>query len=293
MVSEINVRVAENRVLHAYTHGAGGTAVMWFHGTPNIGTPPAPLFADADRLGVRFAGYDRPGYGGSTARPDRSVASAAADVAAVADALGLERFAVFGHSGGGPHALAAAALLGDRVTAAVSISGLAPFSADGLDWFAGIGPAGQASLRAAVAGRAAKEAHAAAPNDAMPDFSEADWAALEGDWGWFGSVVEPALKAGPAPLIDDDLAYVRDWGFDPATITAPVLLVHGGDDRMVPAAHSEWLGRRIPGAETLIVPGEGHISVLPPTAVRSLEWIVGRGARPDGADPSTFSGGGI
>jgi pimeloyl-ACP methyl ester carboxylesterase len=292
MVSEINVRVDENRVLHAYTHGAGRTAVMWFHGTPNIGTPPAPLFADADRLGVRFAGYDRPGYGGSTARPDRDVASAAADAAAVADALGLDRFAVFGHSGGGPHALATAALLGDRVTAAVSISGLAPMSADGLDWFAGIGPAGEASLRAAVRGRAAKEAHQAAAGDTMPDFPPADWTALEGDWGWFGSVVEPAKQAGPAPLIDDDLAYVRDWGFDPALITAPVLLVHGGDDRIVPAAHSEWLGGRITGAETLIVPGEGHISVLPVTAAKALEWIVDREARTDGAGPSATQGAG-
>ena len=291
MVTEFNVRVDE-RVLHGYTHGAGGTAVMWLHGTPNIGSPPAPLFADAQRLGVRFAGYDRPGYGGSTARPGRDVASAAADVAAVADALGLDRFAVFGHSGGGPHALAAAALLPDRVTAAVSIAGLAPITADGQDWFAGMGPAGQASLRAAVRGRAAKEAHEATAGDTVPDFRPADWAALEGDWGWFGSVVEPAQEAGPGPLIDDDLAYVRDWGFDPAVIAVPVLLVHGGDDRMVPAAHSGWLGRRIPGAEVLIVPGEGHISVLPPTAVRSLEWVVGRGARPDGAGPSTFSGGG-
>jgi pimeloyl-ACP methyl ester carboxylesterase len=261
---------------------------MWFHGTPNIGAPPVPLFAAAERLGLRFVAYDRPRYGGSTARPGRDIASAAADVAAVADARGLDRFAVLGHSGGGPHALACAALLDGRVTAAVAISGLAPPDADGLDFFAGMGPGGAASLRAALAGRPAKEAYESTGHP--PDFGPDDWAALEGPWGWFGSVVEPAAAPGPAALIDDDLAYVAPWGFDPARIAVPVLLVHGAGDRVVPAAHSEWLARRIPGAEALIVPGTGHISVLPAAAERALEWIARRGARADDAGPSPGAG---
>jgi pimeloyl-ACP methyl ester carboxylesterase len=256
--------------LHMYDHGHGDLVVMWHHGTPNIGAPPAPLFADAARLGIRFISYDRPGYGGSAPRPDRSVASAAADALLVADTLGVGRFAVLGHSGGGPHALACAALLPSRVTAAVSISGLAPRSAPGLDWFAGMGPESAASLRAADAGRPAKEAYH--PSDDV-DFTPADWAALSGEWGWFGSVVTPALANGPAPLNDDDLAYVRDWGFDPADIKAPALLIHGADDRMVPSAHSTWLAGRIPAAELKIVPGAGHLSVLPPTATTALEWL--------------------
>jgi pimeloyl-ACP methyl ester carboxylesterase len=256
--------------LHTYDHGDGDLVVMWHHGTPNIGAPPAPLFAAASRLGIRFIGYDRPGYGGSEPRRDRTIASGASDAAAVADALGVGRFAVLGHSGGGPHALACAALLPDRVIAAVSISGLAPRSADGLDWFAGMGPGSEASLRAAAAGRAAKEAFE--PSEDI-DFTPADLAALEGEWGWFGSVVAPAVAAGPGPLNDDDLAYAGDWGFDPATITAPVLLVHGSDDRMVPSAHSAWLAGRIPSAELLIEPGAGHISVLPATGGRALEWL--------------------
>jgi pimeloyl-ACP methyl ester carboxylesterase len=268
----------DGRTLHAYSWGAGDRVVMWHHGTPNVGTPPAPLFAAAERLGVRFIGYDRPGYGRSTAVPDRPVWSAATDAAVVADALGVDRFAVLGHSGGGPHALACAALLPGRVTAAVSISGLAPFTADGLDWFAGIGPAGVASLRAAADGRAAKEAYVADPAATGIDFTAADWAALEGAWGWFGSVVEPAVASGPAPLIDDDLAYVGDWGFDPAAIATPVLLVHGADDLVVPAAHSAWLAGRIKGAELRLAPGAGHISVLPEHAEDALAWAatVGR-----------------
>lgn len=269
---ERDVRTADGRTLHAYDRGHGDRVVMWHHGTPNIGRPPQPLFAEADRLGLRFVSYDRPGYGGSTPRPGRTVATAAADAAAVADALGVGAFAVLGHSGGGPCALACAALLPARVTAAVSIAGLAPFDAAGLDWFAGMGPAGRASLRAAAAGRAAKEAHeSGAP--AEPDFLPADWAALDGEWGWFGSVVEPALAGGPAPLIDDDLGYVSPWGFDPAAITVPVRLVHGTGDRVVPSAHSSWLAGRIGSAALHLADGAGHISVLPATASEVLRGL--------------------
>lgn len=271
MVRELDISTADVRTLHAYDSGSGDRAVMWHHGTPNIGAPPRPLFAAGDRLGIRFISYDRPGYGGSTPLPGRDIASAAADAAAVADALGVASFAVFGHSGGGSHALACAALLPGRVTAAVSISGLAPYIADGLDWFAGMGPGSEASLRAAAAGRAVKEAHEATESE--PDFLPADWAALDGEWGWFGSVVGPAMAGGPAPLIDDDLAYVDQWGCDPATITAPVLLIHGSDDLIVPSTHSEWLSRHIPKAQLRKAPGEGHISVLPAMAVQAMEWL--------------------
>jgi pimeloyl-ACP methyl ester carboxylesterase len=275
MTVEIDVARPDGRTLHAYDASPGDVdrvAVVWQHGTPNIGAPPEPLFAQADRLGLRWVSYDRPGYGGSTPNPDRDVASAAADVAAVVDALGIERFAVLGHSGGGPHALACAALLADRVLAAVSISGLAPFDADGLDWFAGMGEASAAALRAATQGRAAKEAFEASGTDAPPDFIAADEEALGDDWAWVLDVVRPALAAGPAPAIDDDLAYVSPWGFDPAQVRAPALFVHGARDRMVPAAHGEWLSRRCRGAELRIAPGEGHVSVLRHSPA-ALSWL--------------------
>ena len=260
---ELDVAAGDGRTLHAYDTGPGGDlVVVWHHGTPNIGIPPEPLFEASARLGIRWVSYDRPGYGGSTPNPGRSVATAAADVAAVADALGVERFAVLGHSGGSPHALACAALLADRVTAALAGAGLAPFDAAGLDWFAGMAPAGLGSLGAAAAGRAAKEAYEARTDTPELEFTQADLAALRGRWGWFGSVVAPAVAAGPAALIDDDLAYVHPWGFDPATITAPVLLMHGGRDRVVPPSHSEWLATRCPTAELRVLPEEGHLSVL-------------------------------
>ncbi|MFI5841657.1 alpha/beta fold hydrolase [Catenuloplanes sp. NPDC051500] len=263
-MDELTVPAADGRTLHVYDRGSGARVVLWHHGTPNIGTPPRPLFDAADRLGVRLIGYDRPGYGGSTPLPGRDIASAARDAAVVADALGVGTFAVLGHSGGGPHALACAALLPGRVTAAASISGLAPFSEE-WDWFAGMGPSGVAGLRAARDGRAVE--------DSGVDFTPADWAALEGEWGWFGEVVGPAVASGPEPQRADDRAYVSPWGFDPAGIAVPVLLVHGADDLVVPAAHARHVH---PEAELWITPGAGHISVLPPTAERALEWLAVR-----------------
>ncbi|MGM1062700.1 alpha/beta fold hydrolase [Saccharothrix sp. Mg75] len=270
---EFDVELPGGPVLHACDTGGDGLPVVWHHGTPNLGAPPAPLFADAARLGLRWLSFDRSGYGGSSGRPGRDVASAAVCAAAVADAAGVGRFAVVGHSGGGPHALACGALLGGRVVAVVSVAGLAPYGAEGLDWFAGMAESGGASLRAAVAGRAVKPAFEASGEEREPGFTSADWAALEGEWSWFGSVVGPALGAPGA--VDDDLAYVAPWGFDPADVVAPVLLVHGGEDRVVPAAHSRWLAGRCAGAELRVSAGDGHLSVLS-SAVSCLEWVRAR-----------------
>ncbi|MEU3063867.1 alpha/beta hydrolase [Streptomyces subrutilus] len=279
-MKETDLELGDGRVLHVYDTGHGpredGPAVFWHHGTPNTGAPPAPLLPAARRLGVRWVSYDRPGYGGSTPRPGRDIASAAGDAAAVADALHIDRFAVVGHSGGGPHALACAALLPDRVLGAVGVAGLAPFGADGLDWYAGMTPGGAASLRAAAEGRAAKELHEAEAEFDPEMFTPADHAALDGEWSWFGEVVGPAVAAGPGPLIDDDLAYVAPWGFDPALIAAPVLVLHGGADRVVPAAHGVWLADRCPAGELWLRPDEGHISVLGDAAA-ALEWLVRHG----------------
>jgi len=284
VVTETNLKLGDGRTLHVYDTGTGDAdgrlTVFWHHGTPNIGAPPEPLFAAAAQLGIRWVSYDRPGYGGSTPYRDRDVASAAADASSVADALGIDRFAVMGHSGGGPHALACGALLPERVLGVVSVAGLAPFGAEGLDFFAGMAASGVASLRAAAEGREAKESYeASADEDTDPGFVPADLAALEGEWSWFIRVVRPAIENGPGGLIDDDLAYVASWGFDPAQVIAPTLFLHGGRDRVVPSSHGEWLARRCPSAELRLCPDDGHISVLNSGAA-AMEWLsehAGRG----------------
>lgn len=273
---ETDLELSDGHTLHMYDTGAddayGRLAVFWHHGTPNIGAPPEPLFPAAEKLGIRWVSYDRPGYGGSTPHPGRDVASAAADVSSIADALGIDRFAVMGHSGGGSHALACGALLPERVVGVVSVAGLAPFGAEGLDWFAGMSASGVSSLRAAAEGRAAKERYEASGAEYDPEFTPADFDALSGAWSWLNDVVGPAVESGPGGLIDDDLAYVAPWGVDPARAIVPVLILHGGRDRVVPSSHGEWLARCCPSAELRLYPDEGHISVLGSSA-SAMGWL--------------------
>jgi pimeloyl-ACP methyl ester carboxylesterase len=270
---EIDLTLPDGGRLHAYdTGGDGRLAVLWHHGTPNIGAPPKPLFAAADRLGIRWISYDRPGYGGSPRTPGRTVGTAGTWATTVADALGIERFAVMGHSGGGSHALATGAQLPDRVLAVVSAAGLAPPDAEGLDWWAGMGDSGIAALTAAKEGLAAKEAYETSGAEYDLQFTPADFAAFESGWSWFGEVVGPAEAGGPGGHVDDDIAYITPWGCDPAQITAPVLLVQGALDKVVPSGHAEWLAKRCPRADLRLVPDGGHISVMT-SGEAALEWI--------------------
>ncbi|MEP7023266.1 MAG: alpha/beta hydrolase [Actinomycetota bacterium] len=276
MVTETDLGLPDGRTLHIYDTGRGDGGqrlpVFWHHGTPNTGAPPEPLFPAADEHAVRWVSHDRPGYGGSSPQPGRDVAAVAADVASIADALGLGQFAVMGHSGGGPHALACAALLPDRVLGVVSMAGLAPLGAAGLDWFAGMAAAGAAELHAAGDGRTALADLLESSGFDPEIFTPADHAALSGDWSWLGDIAGQALAGGLDGMLDDDLAYVSPWGFRPGPVTAPVLFLHGSQDRIVPSTHSEWLARQCRPAQLWLRPGDGHISVLS-SAPAALGWL--------------------
>ena len=282
MLTETDLELGDGRRLHVYDSGDGRDArltVFWHHGTPNLGPPPQPLFPAAARLGIRWVSYDRPGYGRSTPQPDRDLAAAADEVASVADALGIGRFGVMGHSGGSNHALACGALLGERVLGVVGMAGLAPFHAEGLDWFGGMAASGAARLRAAARGRAALEDYLASAEFDPEEFTPADHAALAGAWSWLGEVAGQAQAGGlPGGMVDDELAYVAPWEFDPGQVRAAVLLVHGGQDRIVPSSHAEWLARRIRSAELWLRPEEGHISVLG-SAEAALGWLGEHGSQ--------------
>jgi pimeloyl-ACP methyl ester carboxylesterase len=273
MVYERDLRLEDGRTLHAYDSGADAAdacTVVWHHGSPQTGAPLDPLLSAAARRGIRLLSYGRPSYGGSSPSPGRDVASAAADVGRLADAFGVSRFAVMGASGGGPHALACAALLGDRVTGAVCLASLAPFTED-FDWFAGM--ASDGGLRAAAAGREARARYAASDEFDESSFTPADWAALSGDWASLGADAGRAGAAGPDGLIDDDVAFVGPWGFDVTRIDAPVLLVHGGQDRIVPPAHAHWLMRHCQTPELWLRPADGHVSILDACPL-AMDWLM-------------------
>jgi pimeloyl-ACP methyl ester carboxylesterase len=223
--------------------------------------------ADAERRGVRLISYDRPGYGGSTAQPGRSVADCARDVRVICEALGIERMAMWGHSGGGPHVLACAALLPDLVPAVASLASLAPYDADGLDWLAGFSPGAVDEVRLMLADEAGARAlfsqerekllgvsPAQAALDLQAYSPDADLALLADE----AVSLQQALAPGIEGSWDDCVGQMTSWGFDVAQISVPVLLLHGGRDRAVPFSHGQWLAAHIPGAEAWFFEEEGH-----------------------------------
>lgn len=283
------VPAADGRRLAVHEGGdPNGLPVVVHHGSPSSGLLYEPWLDHAAANGIRLVGFDRAGYGGSTRLPGRSIAAAAGDAVAIADALGFERFATWGISGGGPHALACAALGGDRVTAAASLAGVAPWGADGLDWLAGMGEANVAEFEAVLEGEEAlrpvaeqerAKMLAAGPEElrAVLDtlLGDADRSVLTGGVAtWMDAADHEGLRASADGWVDDDLAFASSWGFDPAAIAKPVLIVQGGDDRFVPRAHGEWLAARVPGAEAWIDDAEGHLTLLEHRVPDVHEWLL-------------------
>jgi pimeloyl-ACP methyl ester carboxylesterase len=278
MVIERDVQLGDGRVLHAYDSGPDAAArlvLVWHHGSPQTGAPLEPVMAAAAARGIRVLSYGRPSYGGSSPNPGRDVASSAADVAAVVDAFGVDRFAAMGASGGGPHALAGAALLPGRVTGVVSIAGIAPYT-DAFDWFDGMRSPG--GLRAARQGREARERFAETEEFDPEQFLPADFAALEGEWASLGADVGRSEAFGPGGLIDDDVAFTKPWGFDLGNVEAPVLLVQGEGDRVVPRRHASWMLSRLPNAQLWVRLDDGHVSVLS-TVPDAMDWLLANEGR--------------
>jgi pimeloyl-ACP methyl ester carboxylesterase len=258
-------------------HGPPDGRALVFH----VGTPNAPdvfpLLTDAlDERGWQLVAYARPGYAGSARREGRSVADAAADTAAVLDDLGIDRFVTIGWSGGGPHALACAALLPDRCDAAASLAGVAPFDAEGLDFLAGMGPENVEEFSVAARSRTELEAFLERDAEKLATVTggeigaslgglvdDVDREALTGELAeTMARMLRRALSTGIAGWLDDDLAFVKPWGFDLSQITVPVSIWQGAHDQMVPFAHGEWLAAHVPGARVHLYDDEGHISLV-------------------------------
>ncbi|HEX5331340.1 MAG TPA: alpha/beta hydrolase [Cellulomonas sp.] len=284
MVTERELHLSDGRTLRAYDSAADAApdalTIVWHHGSPQTGAPLPPLLSATAARGIRLVSYGRPSYGGSSPFPGRDVASAASDVAQIVDALGIARFATMGASGGGPHALACAARLPDRVTGVVCLAGIAPFT-PAFDWFAGM--ASDGGLRAAAAGRDARARYAESDEFDPDSFIAADFAALEGDWAPLGADSVRAGEAGPDGLIDDDVAFASPWGFDLAAVAAPVLVVQGGLDRVVPPAPADWLARHLRRSELWYRPDDGHVSILRECPA-AMDWLVAQQATARPAD---------
>ncbi|WP_033312792.1 alpha/beta hydrolase [Streptomyces iakyrus] len=281
------VRMRDGRRLTVEEYGrSDGTPVLLLHGTPGCRFGVVPEDVMAAHPGLRFIAYDRPGYGGSDRLPGRRVADAAQDVAELADALGLGRFAVLGRSGGAPHALACAALLPDRVRRAAALVCPAPPDAPGLSWFDGMAdsnvedftraltdPLGFADRLAARAADIRRDpAHLLVSiRDGLTD-SDRRIVSAPAVGDMLLRNYREALRTSASGWVDDDLALVSRWGFDPADITRPVLLWHGALDMFSPRGHFTWLASRIPRVRPVLAPDTGHFGALEALPA-VLDWL--------------------
>jgi pimeloyl-ACP methyl ester carboxylesterase len=260
---------------HRVSGPEDGAPLVYLHGTPSALVPIRALERAAHAAGLRLVTFSRAGYGASTRREGRSVADDADDVAALFDHLGAERCVVAGWSGGGPHALAAAIRLPDRVAGAALIGSVAPYDADGRDFLAGMGEQNIEEFGAAVAGaetlRPLLEADGEGLREVQADgivaemsslLPEVDRAVLTHEFGQdLAASFRESVRLGIDGWLDDDLAFTRPWGLDLASLTVPVFCWHGSEDLMVPFAHGEWLAARLPGSTAHLEQGAGHLSV--------------------------------
>jgi len=287
---EHTVRTPDGRTLAVEDGGdPAGQPVLIHHGIPMSRHIYGPQEQDATERGLRLICHDRPGYGGSSPQPGRSVADCAADVRVICTELGIDRLAMWGMSGGGPHVLACAALLPDLVTAAASLASFAPIDADGLDYFAGMGQDNIDEIQLYLTDEAAARAKtdqdcerwlAMSPDDLRAGMASSltpvDAAVLTGELATFMAFSgKEALAPGSQGPWDDN-CIIRPWGFDVADIAIPVLLMHGKQDIVVPFGHGEWLAAHIPGVDARLLPDDGHLTLAENRIPEVHAWLADR-----------------
>ena len=264
------VELAGRVVEYAEWGDPAGFPVLVMHGTPGSRRGRWSDAAALAATGARQIGMNRPGYGGSTRLVGRTVADVVPDVLAVADALGVGRFAISGTSGGGPHALAVAALAPDRVVRCRVTSSVAPFGIAG--FFDGMDPHNVEEWELVAAGRGLPEVtrRVALMRDRVRDdpasiyndlaLPASDQASL-GEQAAFAVRRESLSEAllTPHGWYDDDVAFTKDWGFDLALVRAPVELRYGRHDVFVPPRHGDWLAAALPHAEVTLWQDRGHL----------------------------------
>ena len=248
---------------------------MFHAGTPNAALLLPAIVAAAARHGLATVAFSRPGYAGSSEHPGRAVVDNATITAAALDELGVELFYTAGWSGGGPHALADVAKLADRCIAAATIAGVAPYTQE-FDWLAGMAEENVEEFGLALKGEYALvpllEAYASGLSGVSAAdvaeslgglVSDVDKAALTGEFAEImAASLRGAVARGIAGWRDDDLAFVKPWGFELGDLTRPVAVWQGEQDRMVPSTHGDWLAAHVPTAVPRLRPAEGHLSLI-------------------------------
>jgi pimeloyl-ACP methyl ester carboxylesterase len=272
------VNTVDGRTLAFAQYGdLDGTPVFLLHGTP--GCRLSGRHPDESRVvdaGLRLVTYDRPGYGQSARHKGRRVIDCVADVTAIADELGIDRFFVKGGSGGGPHALAVGARLPERVIRVACDVGVAPYEADDIDWLDGMDAANVREFKWALAGedtlrpeleKQAEQAIAkveADPTALLGEFelSPSDLAVLQDPrvQQRLRATTREAFANGVSGWVDDDLAFTVPWGFDVSELEVPVEIRYGATDVLVPAAHGAWLAAHVPNAIVTVDDTGGHLS---------------------------------
>ncbi len=283
------MRAADGRTLRVEDGGdPGGKPVLMHHGTPGAGIFYAPDEADARERGIRLIAYDRPGYGGSTPQPGRTVADCAADVRAIAAALDIDRLGIWGISGGGPHALACAALLPDLVVAVASLASVAPYGAPGLDYFTGMGEENVNDTKLLLEDEPAARLKSKADREhllamsvtdminAFPSLlSRVDAAAFTPELAqYLFACGQLGLAPGDEGWWDDGVANTRPWGFGFAAIKVPVQLWHGRHDQFVPFQHGEWLASQIPSVDAHLTDEDGHLTLIQRRLPQVHAWLL-------------------
>jgi pimeloyl-ACP methyl ester carboxylesterase len=291
MGSEHRVAVGDGRMLQVLERGhPDGKPVLIHHGTPMSRLIYEPDAAAAERQGIRLMSYDRPGYGGSDPQPSRTVADCAQDVRAIAAGLGIERLATWGISGGGPHALACAALLPDLVPAVGVLASVAPWGADGLDYLAGMGELNADDTRLFFEDRTAARAKWEQDRLEILELSAeqfhellktmlspADAAVLTGEFAQHMlDCMRSGLAAGAEGWWEDEVALKEPWGFELKSIRTPVVLYHGRQDRFVPFGHGEWLAGQIPGVQAELTDDDGHLTLTERHLEQIHAWLLQR-----------------
>ena len=269
-----------------------GTPLVFHHGSPGSLMLFEPFIEAALARGLRYVSYSRPGYGSSSRQAGRKVADCSEGTASIMDQLGADRFFTIGWSGGGPHALACAALLPQRVIAASSIASPAPYLARNLDWQAGQERGIIEKVQAALSDpdklqsllEQEEPKFANLTGDqiiaALGDLPDVDKAVLSGPLGAFlAENIREACRNGIWGLFDDNIAFVHDWGFDLSRIEVPIAVWHGAQDRMVPFAHGQWLADNVPNAQARLLPEHGHLSIVIGAFNSILDNLIDSGKR--------------